>query len=379
MPRKAKSNTPPADAHAFLGPSALERWSACPAAPRLEAEAPPEPSNKYQAEGSRLHALAEQHLRAGTDPVGEDGDMLRPYLDHVRAVRDACILEGDGVPTLLIETRVAICGPDCWGTLDAAVISGDGKRIWIIDLKTGSGKPVPAQENLQLQAYALGIVTKHAKAAAEINIQIVQPPLSHDPDSWTTDAAGIKVFNKKLKGWVAAALDPRAQPKPGAHCGWCKAQSFCPAKRNSMIAALGGALDVQVPRHLEPAQLGAIMDKADEIRDWLDACEKLAIQAPPPGWKVVQATSKRRWIDDEAKVAEVLEAKGIDKPWRQSPITITEAEKILGKGKVPDTITVKPDGKPTLVRESDPRPAIDKSAAFPALPEPQSQPQGIEA
>lgn len=364
MPRKAKSPQASADAHAFLGPSALERWSACPAAPRLESEAPPEPSNQYQAEGSRLHTLAEQHLRAGTDPTGDDGDKLRPYLDHVRSIRDAEILGGDGMPTLLIETRVSVHGPECWGTLDAAVISGDGKRIWIIDLKTGSGKPVPANENKQLLAYALGVVAKHAKAAQEVTLQIVQPPISELADSWPTDAARLKQFGKDVKGWVAAALDPRAKPVPGGHCGWCKAQAFCPAKRTAMLNALGGALDPQIPRHIEPAQLTAILDKADAIREWLDACEKLALVAPPPGWKVVAATSKRKWIDDDQRVAQVLEAKGIDKPWRLSPITIGEAEKILGKGNLPEELTVKPPGKPTLAKEADPRPAIDKSAAF---------------
>ena len=81
-----------------------------------------------------------------------------------------------------------------------------------------------------------------------------------------------------------------------------------------------------------------------------------------PGWKVVEGRSNRKIVDEEG-LAQVLlkdfeEAK-IFKP--KTLETITNLEKLVGKKEFQEISTgfvEKPQGKPTLVVESDKRPAI---------------------
>lgn len=82
------------------------------------------------------------------------------------------------------------------------------------------------------------------------------------------------------------------------------------------------------------------------------------------GFKVVEGRSNRRYADEKA-VAEAVKAAGYRDIYRQSLITITEMEALLGKkrfNEVLDGLVIKPPGKPTLVPISDKRPAITSSA-----------------
>ena len=71
-----------------------------------------------------------------------------------------------------------------------------------------------------------------------------------------------------------------------------------------------------------------------------------------------------RKYSDEGKVAEAAVAAGFD-PYEKSVMGITAMEKLMGKkrfGEVLGSLVVKPKGKPTMVPESDKRPAVDTAA-----------------
>ena len=75
--------------------------------------------------------------------------------------------------------------------------------------------------------------------------------------------------------------------------------------------------------------------------------------------------SVRKFKDDDA-VAEVAKVNGYKDIYRQSLITLTEFEKLMGKAKFNEVLgdlVYKPPGKPTLVPVSDKRPAINVSNA----------------
>lgn len=79
-----------------------------------------------------------------------------------------------------------------------------------------------------------------------------------------------------------------------------------------------------------------------------------------PGFKLVEGRSVRKYSDESA-VATAAEAAGVD-VWDRKLKTITALERQLGKKRfttLPGDLVVKPSGKPTLVLESDKRPALE--------------------
>lgn len=77
------------------------------------------------------------------------------------------------------------------------------------------------------------------------------------------------------------------------------------------------------------------------------------------GFKLVEGRSIRKYADDQA-VVEAATAAGVTDIYEPRLKTITAFEKQLGKQLFTDILgdlVVKPAGKPTLVPESDKRPA----------------------
>lgn len=83
-----------------------------------------------------------------------------------------------------------------------------------------------------------------------------------------------------------------------------------------------------------------------------------------PGFKLVEGRSIRKYADESA-VAQAAEAAGVD-VWDRKLKTITALEKQLGKKRFTTLLGdlgVKPAGQPTLVPESDKRPALEIQSA----------------
>ena len=81
------------------------------------------------------------------------------------------------------------------------------------------------------------------------------------------------------------------------------------------------------------------------------------------GFKVVASRSNRKFSDETA-VAAAAKEHGYTDIYRQSLITLTEMEKLMGKKefeRILGKLTIKPPGKPTLVPVSDKRQAINIS------------------
>lgn len=78
------------------------------------------------------------------------------------------------------------------------------------------------------------------------------------------------------------------------------------------------------------------------------------------GFKVVEGRSNRKYTDEDA-VAEVVKNAGKD-PYEKKLLGITAMTSVLGKKKFEELLgayVYKPQGKPTLVPESDKRPVIN--------------------
>jgi hypothetical protein len=255
-----------------------------------------------------------------------------------------------------------------FGTSDA-IILGDTKMS-IVDLKYGKGHRVEAQDNPQAILYALGAYAgyKHLYNIETIEIIIVQPRLDHI-STWELSIDDLLKKGEWISQRAEMTEDPAAQRVPGeAQCMWCKAKANCGALQkftHDLIATDFDNLDqLGAPDTLTDDELRKAMDAKRLIVSWLDAVEttvtqRLAVGEPFSGYKMVAGRHSRNW-SDELQAATVLESVLGTKAWERKLQSPAKAEKLLGKSKhvlIESLITSK-DGRPTLARESDPRPAV---------------------
>lgn len=80
------------------------------------------------------------------------------------------------------------------------------------------------------------------------------------------------------------------------------------------------------------------------------------------GWKLVEGRSNRKYSNEEAVIQAVKDA-GFD-PYEKKLLGITAMQKRLGKSRFDELLTAyieKPQGKPTLVPESDKHPEMNNA------------------
>ncbi len=122
------------------------------------------------------------------------------------------------------------------------------------------------------------------------------------------------------------------------------------------------------------------MPTLNRISSWIEAVsafvssEAINHGTPIPGYKVVEGRSKRVFTDTKT-VVDTAVANGYTDLYKQSLITLTEFEKMMGKKKFNELLgqyVAKPPGKLALVPESDSRESVDPttpSQEFSILPD----------
>lgn len=363
--------------HALLGASSSARWLICTPSARLEAMFPDEQS-PYAAEGTIAHDLAESILRHKLE--GKKAPKLDDYsTEMVEAVNryvDICeekVNEARARSSdaeAMIEARLDFSRwvPEGFGTGDMVIVA-DG-ILEVIDLKYGKGVPVSAIENTQMRLYALGAydVNEFLYDVKSVRMTIVQPRL----DSVSTDELPLEElldWGEDIKPIAQRAWNGLGECTPCDYCNFCKARHTCRALADTCLTAFykdGGKLN----QLLTDSEVSDILAMKDLITKWIKgvydfAYEKaLSGEKQWPGYKLVEGTSRRTITDPEAAAKTLLDngykEKDIFKPRELEGIT--NLQKVLGKKGVTEYLEAyidKPEGKPTLVPESDKRPAIN--------------------
>ena len=363
--------------HALLSASSAKRWMACTPSALLE-DNYPDKQTEYSKEGTRAHEIAEECLRRyleGKRRPSYKGDDLRifeevePYIESVKGSYEvAKFHHPDAV--LFLETRLDFSQyvPEGFGTGDAIIIAGDSLEV--IDLKFGKGVPVDAANNPQLRLYGVGayLAFEDLYGFSYVQMRIIQPRLQK---------SSVEVLDpKELLLWAKNECAPKAQLAikgegefvSGDHCRFCKHQANCDKlvqETTDVMAANNKALT-------ETVQMIQVLDQAPTIRKFLDAVEAKAMEMllngeDVPGYKVVEGISKRKYTSEEA-VVEKLKAEGYAEGliYEKKVYGITAMQKNLGKKLFDELLgncIYKPQGKPTLVPDSDPRPPYSSAAA----------------
>ena len=366
---------PPND-HALLSASSSHRWLNCNPSARLEREFA-DRETTAAAEGTAAHALAEHKLKRrlklrSERPVSvyDTDEMETCTDDYADFVMEQVTKERRRDPDtqVFIEQRLdfSCYVPEGFGTGDCLIVSRG--RIHIIDLKYGMGLLVDSEENPQMKLYALAALKQYEEQyqIKKVKLTIFQPR-RENVSTWETSVA-------KLKKWATKELVPKAEKAfkgegeycPGEWCIFCKAAVKCRARAEDKLRLAQS--EFKMPPLLTDAEIEDVLAKLPDIKKWADEIQEYALAKALAGkewagFKLVEGRSVRKFTDERA-VVKAANAAGYHDIYKQSLISITEMEKLMGKAefsKVLGALVTKPQGKPTLVPDTDKRQAITVS------------------
>ncbi|HBY2661858.1 TPA: DUF2800 domain-containing protein [Clostridioides difficile] len=365
--------------HAVLSASGAHRWLNCLPSARLELEFVNSESSAA-AEGTAAHALCEHklkkalHMRSkhpvsvyNSDEMEEHSDAYVEFvMEQLELAKQSCT-----DPLILIEQRLdfSCYVPQGFGTGDCIIIAD--KKLHIIDFKYGMGVLVDAVDNPQMKLYALGALEIYDSLydIEEVSMTIFQPR-RENVSTWTIRVDDLKDWaEKELKPKAKKAYDGEGEYLPGEWCTFCRAAVKCRGRAEEKLKLAQS--EFKLPPLLTDSEIEEVLSKLSDLTKWANEIIAYATDAAVNhgkewhGFKVVEGRSVRKYKDEDA-VAEVATANGYKDIFRQSLITLTEMERLMGKSKfekILGDLIYKPPGKPTLVPLSDKRPAMNVSNA----------------
>ena len=365
--------------HARFSPSSAKRRLNCPPSLMLEEQFQDEES-EYAAEGSAGHALAEhlirKHLKQRTKrPVSDyySDELLESVDEYVSFVvgeleeaRRNCT-----VPLFSVEQRVDASDyvDECFGTADMVIITD--KTVHVIDLKLGKGVPVYAEKNPQLMIYGLGILSMAELLydVETVRLTIFQPRLNN-ASTWDISPADLKIWGENvLKPKGAMALTGAGEFSAGNWCRFCKARNQCRARAEEFLNI--AKMEFREPVLLCDEEIADVLKVSDELAKWASdvyafAQDQAIIHGKEwNGFKLVEGRSNRKYTSED-EVAEAAITAGYTDIFKHTLVTITEMERLMGKqefSRILGHLVYKPQGKITLVPDSDKRERVNKTTA----------------
>lgn len=376
--------------HAILSPSSAQRWLNCTPSARLEQQFP-DKAGVAAEEGTLAHSLGELLIRKSLKEVTKKQfEKLLAEIQKNSLYEPAMLGYAEDYATfvmekfseaqshtkdamIFLEQRLNLTDyvPDGFGTGDAGIIANH--VLDIIDLKYGKGVVVSAENNKQMMLYALGWLREFdfLYSINVVRMTIYQPRI----DNISTFEMSVE----ELKSWANNELIPKAQMAfdgvgeflPGSHCKFCKIRATCRA--NSEYNMELAKYEFGDPALLRDEEISEILTRSELFYSWLSSVEQHALTEAVtnnkkwPGFKLVEGRSNRTYLD-ESLVADKLLKKGLsaEEIFTKKLLGSTAMEKVIGKADfttVLGDLIIKPQGKPTLVPESDKRPELNSVEA----------------
>lgn len=412
------------DVHALLSASSSKQWLHCPPSVRLQENFPNE-SSVYAAEGTFAHEVCEYKVRKYLKervkrPQSEEYDteeieqITDVYAEFVISIIEQ-MKENGCEPLAFVEERVdySHIAPSGFGTADMLIIGKDEQWrgiLHVCDFKTGAGVFVDADHNSQMMLYAIGALAAYGFLydIEIVRMSIIQPRLDNI-STFECSRQELEDWGESIKPIAKLAYEGKGEQHPGDWCRFCRAKPVCTACADEALALCREDFldldavtfddtaeesdmtapyeaDTQTAVFKQPglipiSELAEILPTLNRISSWIEAVfafvssEAINHGVPIPGYKVVEGRSKRVFTDTKAVVDTAVQ-NGYTDLYKQSLITLTEFEKMMGKKKFNELLgeyVAKPPGKLALVPESDPREPVDLTATpdqeFSALPD----------
>lgn len=390
---RATTNTKPVNhserKHALLSASGANRWLNCTPSARLEEASGEKNTSVYAQEGTLAHELAELYIRhdvlmsisdsdfdEGLEKIMSDELFSEEMLNTVPIYTDYCSEQykeakaNNSFAEAYVEQKLDLTEfiPEGFGTGDFIIIS-DG-LMEVIDLKYGKGVPVYAEWNKQLMLYGLGAlrIFDTMYDIDEVRLTIVQPRINNI-SSWQISVEELMRWaTEDLKPKAELAYEGKGELNAGDWCRFCAVKNRCKKLYEQQMEI--AKHEFAAPELLTDDDIADIVLRASSFVEWVNSiteyAQKKAVEENKdwPGLKLVEGISRRKWIDED-KAANAIFARcpelSEDQVFNMKLNSITTIEKLIGKKKFAEILsdmTVKPQGKPTLVPVEDKRPAM---------------------
>lgn len=324
-----------------------------------------------------------------------------------------------------VDPPVQSAPGEAGGYCDIAIYIPSQRLLFVIDYKHGQGVAKDVKGNRQAMQYAAGFLyeanpTVPPEGVDTVTLVIVQPRAFHpegSPREHNITPFELWEFLQDLDVWIAENEKPDAplMPDDTVQCRFCDARTLCPAREAQAVQVAGQAYqqigqvrpaELPAPSALDMNRLATIRHHAPALRKWLDDvdahCEELARCGHyVPGAKLVETQARREYYGEEREVVRKLAAMAGERDadaamaalddvfkhypvlrtvYKFKPIPITSAEKLVveaykarvGRGRKKKAaeearqsfayLTLKKSsGNLTLVDESDPRQAVNRT------------------
>ena len=356
-------------AHAILSASSSKRWLNCPPSAKLNDEVP-DITTEYAKEGTDAHELAEYKVN---QLLGIKSNNPTENLDYYNQEMEDCTdsyaqyiaeqMSQYSSPVVMVEQRLDFSRyvPGGFGTGDCIIVADD--VLTVIDFKYGKGVAVEAEYNPQMMLYALGALEMFSILydINEVKMVIFQPRIENISEFSMPVSDLLNWAENELKPKAELAAKGEGEFCAGEHCRFCKVKATCRKRAEYNLAI--AKYDFAPPDMLEDSEIEMILERADALTAWAADVKEYALSEALKGrkwngYKVVEGRSNRKYTDEKMAAAVVKKA-GKDPYSEPKILGITEMTKLLGGKKKFDELlskyVCKPQGKPTLVPESDKR------------------------
>lgn len=317
--------------HAQFSPSRLSMLKACPMW---------RSDNAFSADAQRGVSLGDQLARYALGQaveLPEEAEYGKQEIDRI-----ASLYDGEWAAETMLDTGIN----DVWGYADLILSDSWSDEAVLVEFKSGWGKREPASENVQVKAYALGMLRLGLSKVTAYLVELDRRKTSEA----VFLSSGSEELEREIAGIVEAAQSATFDhARTGTQCKYCGNKEVCPEMAMTPEAAKALAT-MQNHKHLEPAEFAKslsteslaatlkrvlpLFELAETYVGHLKSRAIALIEAGEtvPGFRVKERKGARKWIDEQAAM-DALKAAGVN----IEPLIVTEllspakAEKLIPK------------------------------------------------
>jgi hypothetical protein len=290
--------------HAEHSPSSLALKEVCPG---YRSDSTPSVASE---EGTRCHLALE---------TGNDDGLDDEQLQVVGMCRDyAASIEADarvhGEVMIMREVKLEIASRLTFGTADLVMVSAKGTVADLIDFKFGRNPVADAEENVQMQCYALGVLEKLPDVQA-VNVHILLPRRDEVSTARYTRADEFRL-RLRIETIIARASLPEPELRPTDGCLYCRKKATCAALHNDALKLASGYSDELVlpeevrPSHItDPSVMARALQVARVMEKWCESVRHHALKMRLSGVEIPRHELRTR--SGNRKINDALAAWGV--------------------------------------------------------------------